>query len=88
MCIHCPHIRIQIKIHPEDIPKMTFSTKYGLYESLAMLFGLINAPAYFMYFMNFVFKLELDKFVVVLIGDILIYSKNEEEHEQHLRIVL
>jgi hypothetical protein len=78
----------QIKIHPEDIPKTAFSTRYGLYEYLVMSFGLTNAPAHFMYLMNFVFMLELDKFVMVFIDDILIYFKNDEEHEQHLRIVL
>jgi hypothetical protein len=71
----------QIKIHPEDIPKIAFSTRYGLYEYLVMSFGLTNAPVHFMYLMNSVFKPELDKFVVV-------YSKNEEEYEQHLRIIL
>jgi hypothetical protein len=78
----------QIKIHPKDIPKTTFSTRYGLYEYLVMSFGMINAPAHFMYLMNSVFMLELDKFVVIFINDILIYSKNEEEHDQHLRIIL
>jgi hypothetical protein len=53
-----------------------------------MLFGLTNAPAYFMYPMNSVFMLELDKFIVIFIDDILIYSKSEEEHEQHLRVIL
>jgi hypothetical protein len=53
-----------------------------------MLFGLTNAPTHFMYLMNSVFMPELDKFIVVLIDDILIYSKSEEEHEQHLRIIL
>jgi hypothetical protein len=78
----------QIKIRPCDILKTAFSTRYGLYEFLVMSFGLTNAPAYFMYLMNFVFMTELDKFVVVFIDDILIYSKNEREHDEHLRIVL
>jgi hypothetical protein len=74
----------QIKIHSEDVPKTSFSTKYGLYEYLVMLFGLTNVPANFMYLMNSVFIPELDKFVVVFIDDILICSNNEEEHEKHL----
>jgi hypothetical protein len=78
----------QIKIWPQDIPKITFSTRYGLYEYLVMSFGLTNAHAFFMYLMNSVFMPELDKFVVVFIDDILIYSKNEEEHAQHIRIIL
>ena len=78
----------QIKIGPVVIPNTTFSTRYGLYEYLVMSFGLTNAPAYFMYLMNSVFMPELDKFVVVFIDDILIYSKTEEEHAQHLHIVL
>jgi hypothetical protein len=78
----------QIKIRASDIPKTTFSTRYGLYESLVMPFGLTNAPAYFMYLMNSVFMPELDKFVVVFIDDILVYSRNEQEHTMHLHTVL
>jgi hypothetical protein len=78
----------QIRIQSEDIPKTTFTTRYGLFEYLVMSFGLTNAPAHFTYLMNSVFMPELDKFVVVFIDDILIYSKNEEEHARHLRIVL
>jgi hypothetical protein len=78
----------QIKIRVDDIPKIAFSTRYGVYEYLAMSFGLTNAPAHFMYLMNSVFMPELDKFVVVFIDDILVYLKNMEEHEEHLRIML
>jgi hypothetical protein len=74
----------QRKIHPEDIPKTAFSTRYGLYEYLVMSFGLTNAHAHFIYLMNSVFIPELDKFVVVFIDNILIYSKSEEEHARHL----
>jgi hypothetical protein len=78
----------QIKIRPQDIPKTAFSTRYGLYEYLVMTFGLTNAPSYFMYLMNSVFMPELDKFVILFIDDILVYSENEEDHAEHLRIVL
>jgi hypothetical protein len=78
----------QICIQPEDIPMTAFTTRYGLFEYLVMSFGLTNAPAHFTYLMNSVFMPELDKFVVVFIGDILNYSKNEEEHAKHLQIVL
>jgi hypothetical protein len=78
----------QIKIRPCDIPKTSFSTRYGLYVFLVMSFGLTNAPTYFMYLMNSVFMTELDNFVVVFIDDILIYSKSEKEHAKHLRVVL
>jgi hypothetical protein len=74
----------QIKIRDEDIPKTTFSTRYGLYEYLVMSFGLMNAPAHFMYLMNYVFMLELDKFVMDFIDDILVYSKSMEDHEEQL----
>src|SRR5438552_290152 len=78
----------QICIQPKDLPKTAFTMRYGLFEYLVMSFGLTNAPAHFTYLMNSVFMPELDKFVVVFIDDILIYSKNEEEHAKHLRIVL
>jgi hypothetical protein len=78
LCYH------QINIRLEDIPNTAFSTRYELYEFLVMSFGLTNSPAYFMYLMNSVFMLELDKFVTVFIDDILIYSKSEEDHAQHL----
>jgi hypothetical protein len=78
----------QIKIGDEDIPKTSFSTRYGLYEYLVMSFRLTNAPAHFMYLTNSIFMVELDKFVMVCIDDILIYSKNTEEHDRHLRVVL
>jgi hypothetical protein len=77
----------QIKIRATEIPKTAFSTRYGLYEFLVMSFGLTNAPAYFKYLMNSVFMPKLDKFVVVFIDDILVYSKNEE-HAGHLHVVL
>jgi hypothetical protein len=78
----------QIKIRACDIPKTAFSTRNGIYEFLVMSFGLTNAAAYFMYLMNSVFMPELDKFVVVFVNDILVYSKNEEEHAGHLHVVL
>jgi hypothetical protein len=76
----------KLKIQPLDIP--TFITKYGLYEYTVMSFGLTNAPAFFMYLMNSVFMDYLNKFVVVFIDGILVYSHNEEEHDDHLRMVL
>ena len=78
----------QLKIREKDIPKTAFTTRYGLYEYTVMSFGLTNAPAYFMSMMNKVFMEYLDKFVVVFIDDIMVYSKNEEEHKEHLRLVL
>ncbi|WVZ93271.1 LOW QUALITY PROTEIN: hypothetical protein U9M48_039266 [Paspalum notatum var. saurae] len=77
-----------IKIRKEDIPKTAFTTRYGLYEFLVMSYGLTNAPAFFMYLMNSKFMPKLDKFVVVFTDDILVYSKTEAEHAEHLRIVL
>jgi hypothetical protein len=76
----------QLKIRVEDIPKTTFTSRYGLYEFTVMSFGLTNAPAYFMYLMNKVFMEYLDKFVVVFIDDILVFSRSEEEHEEHLSV--
>jgi hypothetical protein len=78
----------QLKIRESDISKTAFHTRYGLYEYTVMSFGLTNAPAYFMYLMNKVFMEYLDKFVVVFIDDILIFSKTEGEDEKHLRLVL
>jgi hypothetical protein len=78
----------QLKIRATDIPKTAFITQYGLYEYTVMSFGLTNAPANFMYLMNKVFMEYLDKFVVVFIDNILIFSKNEEEHDEHLHLVL
>jgi hypothetical protein len=78
----------QLRIQPSDIPKTSFITKYGRYEYTVMSFGLTNAPAFFMYLMNNMFMEYLDKFVVVFIDDILVYSQNEEEHEEHLKMVL
>jgi hypothetical protein len=74
----------QIKVCDEDIPKTAFSTRYEIYEYLVMSFELMNAPAHFMYLMNSIFMPELDKFVVVFIDDILVYSKSTEDHEEHL----
>src|SRR5438132_2033510 len=78
----------QIRVREEDIPNTAFSTRYGLYEYLVMYFGLTNAPAFFMYLLNSVFMTELDVCVVLFIDDILVYSKNEEEHAKHLQLVL
>jgi hypothetical protein len=74
----------QMKIRPSDIPKTAFSTRYGLYEFTVMSFVLNNAPTYFMNLMNKVFMEYLHKFVMVFIDDILIYSKNDSDHEEHL----
>jgi hypothetical protein len=78
----------QLKFRESDILKTTFHTWYGLYEYTMMSFGLSNAPAYFIYLMKKVFMEYLDKFVIVFINDILVFSKTEEEHEKHLRLVL
>nr|GFA08878.1 putative reverse transcriptase domain-containing protein [Tanacetum cinerariifolium] len=78
----------QVRVREQDIPKTTFRTRYGHYEFQIMPFGLTNAPAVFMDLMNRVCKPYLDKFVIDFIDDILIYSKNEEEHEEYLKAIL
>jgi len=77
-----------IRVKAEDISKTTFRTRYGHYEYSVMPFGVSNAPGVFMEYMNRIFHPFLDRFVVVFIDDILVYSKLEEEHAEHLMVVL
>jgi len=78
----------QILVKADDVQKTAFRSRYGHYEYVVMSFGVTNAPAVFMDYMNKIFRPFLDKFVVVFIDDILIYSKTQEEHAKHLRLVL
>ena len=78
----------QLRVKDVDVPKTTFRNRYGHYEFLVMPFGLTNASKTFMDLMNRVFRPYLDQFVVVFIDDILVYSRDEQEHEQYLKIVL
>ena len=78
----------QIRIKNEDISKTTFRTRYGHYEFTMILFGLTHAPTIFMCLRNGVLEKYLDKFVIVFLDEILIYSKTKEEHEEHLRLVI
>jgi hypothetical protein len=78
----------QLMIQSKDMSKIAFVTRYGQYEFTVMPFGLTNAPAYFMNLMNKVFMEELDKFIIVFIDYILVYSQSAEEHGHHLRIFL
>ena len=78
----------QLRVKDVDVPKTAFRTRYGHYEFLVMPFGLTNAPTTFMDLINRVFRPYLDQFVVVFIDDILVYSRDDQEHEEHLEIVL
>nr|KYP64750.1 Transposon Ty3-I Gag-Pol polyprotein [Cajanus cajan] len=78
----------QIRVKESDIPKITFRTRYGRYEHVVMRFGVTNVPTVFMNYMNMIFRSFLDRFVVVFIDNILVYSRSLEDHSEHLRLVL
>ena len=78
----------QLRVEETSIPKTAFRTRYEHYEFVLMPFGLTNAPAAFMSLMNKIFQQYLDQFIIVFIDDILVYSKNHEEHKQHLKLAL
>ena len=78
----------QIRIHEQDIPKTTFRTRYGSYEYNVMSFGLVNAPPTFSHMMNFIFNPYTNDFILVYLDDILVFSKNKEDHAKHLRLVV
>ena len=78
----------QIRVHPEDIPKTAFRTRYGHFEFLVLPFGLTNAPATFMNLMHSIFREQLDDFVIIFLDDILVYSKDLDSHVAHVRQTL
>ena len=78
----------QIRVHPDDVPKTAFRTRYGHFEFLVLPFGLTNAPATFMHLMHSIFREHVDAFVIIFLDDILVYSRTLEEHKTHVRKTL